>query len=181
MGQRRRLIVALLAGAAGMALLCGLASALLAPPRASAAERLQAARARWEARPFSGYRLVSRMGECMQRGEFRGATIVRVERQECFDNIRTVESLFSLIERIHSWGLSSPRCAPAGCVCKETRAIEAQYDEALGYPRRVRLHKYRFVDWAALLESPASYRAALECGNPPAIEMISVTELTPLP
>jgi hypothetical protein len=164
----------------GLAAVCALALLVRPPASASAAEKRQAAEQRWAARGFSGYRIVSRMGECMQRGEFRGDTVVSIERRDCFDSIRTVESLFSLIERIESWGLGRPRCAPSGCVCRETRAITAVYDEQLGYPRAVRLHKFRSVDWLALLRYPATYPAALDCANPPVIELLTVLELEPL-
>jgi hypothetical protein len=167
-------------GVVGLTTVCALALLVRPPASASAAERRQAAEQRWAARGFDGYRIVSRLGECMQRGEFQGERVVSIERRDCLDSIRTVESLFSLIERIESWGLGRPRCAPSGCVCRERRAITAVYDEQLGYPRAVRLHKFRSVDWLALLRYPTAYPAALDCANPPVIELLKVFELEPL-
>ena len=151
-----------------------------APRPPPAAQRL-AAEQRWETRGFRGYRIVSRMGACTQRGEFRDGQVLSLSRQDCFDSIRTVESLFALIARIEGWGLARPRCAPSGCVCRETRAIRALYDERLGYPRAVRLYKTRSVDWLRLLREPAGYPAALDCASPPVTDLLVVTELEALP
>lgn len=165
-----------------LALLCGALGLLVRPPaRVSAEEQLRAARARWDARGFTGYRIVSRMGDCVQRGEFRGPEILSISRQDCFDSIRTVEALFLLAERAQSWGLGSPRCAPSGCVCRETRSFYAVYDEQLGYPRAIRLRKYRTVDWAYLLGHPTAYHGLLGCMSPPEMDLVVVLALEPLP
>jgi hypothetical protein len=179
---RRPLLLAcsLVLGAA-LTAVCALLALAGTPARANLTHERLAAQQRWELRPFSGYRIVSRMGECMQRGEFRGERIVRVERHECFDRIRTVETLFALVERMEAWGLSTPRCAPSGCVCRETRAVEVEYDEHLGYPRTIRLHKFRAIDWPGLLRNPRLLPAALDCGNPPPIEMLTVSEVVAVP
>jgi hypothetical protein len=173
-------VMALLVG--GVALLC-VALALAAYPaeRVSAEERLRAAEARWQARGFDGYRIVSRMGECVQRGEFRGAEIVSVSRQDCFESIRTVESLFLLAGRTQSWGLGSQRCAPGGCVCRERRQFYTIFDEQLGYPLAIRLRKHWSVDWAYLARNPGSLQAALGCTSPPEIDLVTVLALEPLP
>ncbi|HWQ13447.1 MAG TPA: hypothetical protein VNL77_11640, partial [Roseiflexaceae bacterium] len=162
--------------------LCAPLATLARPPaRASAAAERLAAEGRWQARALAGYRMASRMGDCVQYGEFRGGKVVRLSRSDCFDTTRTVEWLFALVERAESWGLAAPRCAPSGCACRETRRFYAVYDEELGYPRAIRLHKVRTVDWATLLRNPATYPSALDCRTPPQVELLTVLELEPLP
>lgn len=78
---------------------------------------------------------------------------------------------------MQAWGLSTPRCAPSGCVCRETRAVEVEYDAQFGYPRLIRLHKFRAVDWPGLLRDPRLLPAALDCRNPPPLDMLTVSEL----
>jgi hypothetical protein len=167
--------------AAGLVLCAPLAALAARPARIPADVERLAAEQRWQARPVAHYRIVSRMGDCMQRGEFRGDEIISVSRKDCLDTIRTVEWLFALIARVESWGLARPRCAPSGCICRETRRIYAVYDDLLGYPRAVRLRKTRAIDWIGLLRNPEAYRAALDCATPPEIELFRVESLEVLP
>ena len=175
--RRQRLIVAL----GALLLLSGLLAVhASSATRATAEERLAAAQARWAAHGYRDYRIISRSGDCLQQGEFRGDQIVSVRRWPCLDTIRTVEYLFMIAERAQTWGLTRQRCAPSGCVCRESRAIYVVYDEQLGYPLAIRMRKFRSVDWAYLLQSPARYAGLLGCLNPPEIDLFRVLSLEPL-
>jgi hypothetical protein len=170
----RRLVVAL---AGGLAVACALLVALVRPGTASGEEQLRAAEARWAARGFTAYRMESRAGDCLQVGEFDGRHTLSLRRQPCFDRVRTVERLFAMVERLDSWGLAAPRCAPAGCVCREIRRVSVTYDEQLGYPRLIRLLPRRTVDWLYLLRNPESAARLTECVDPEPIVLMEVLRL----
>lgn len=157
-----------------------LAAALFATPEPSTAAQLEDARARWEARPFSRFRMVSRAGDCQQIAEFTRERFLYVKRQNCFDTVRSVERLFRLIEGASTWGLDGPRCAPSGCACAEKRRVYAIYHERYGYPIAIRLRKHRWIDWSYVFERPETLAQLPECIDPPDIDLMRVTELTPL-
>lgn len=159
---------------------CGLAATVFATPASPPDAQLEAARARWAERPFDHFRMVSRSGDCQQIAEFSGDRFVYVKRQNCFDTVRTVERMFRFVEGASAWGLSAPRCAPSGCACAEKRRVYALFHKEYGFPQVIRLRKHRWIDWGYVIQKPESLSRLAECVDPPDIDLMIVTELTPL-
>jgi len=133
-----------------------LACALLAPVAGGPAYESEfvAARARWQARPFSGYQLVvqeeTNASSCRQSVEVRDERIERVLQNRC---VRlpswTVSNLFTWGEQSSTAGL---RCYPSAitCVCHKSYSLTASYDPVLGYPRSI-THSWSLrLNWAYL-------------------------------
>lgn len=141
-----------LLGLAAMLLGC----VLLAPAAVGSASEtdLAAARARWQARPFSGYRLVVQeetgASSCRQTVEVRDEKIERVLENRC---VRlpswTVTNLFTWAEQSSD---ARSRCYPSAitCVCYKTYSLRASYDPQLGYPRSITHAWSLSLNWAYL-------------------------------
>jgi hypothetical protein len=127
-----------LLGVAGALLAC----AALAPVAGGAQEsEFVAARARWDARPFSNYQLVvqeeTEASSCRQASEIRAEKIDRVLQNRC---VRlpswTVSNLFLWAEQTSA---ASARCYPSAvtCVCYKEYSRRTNYDPLLGYPQSI--------------------------------------------
>lgn len=166
---------------AGLVLCAALGLAFaLAPSRAG---ELQRARARWDARPFMHYRLVTEhsggLGACRQDVEVQRERVVAVLANDCAREPLTVSNLFLDIERYEL--TIGGRCGPNGCSCDGPIAVEAQFDEQLGYPARYQVRtrpdlRWQYADyWRSLLYSGGCTLVGF--GGP----SIQVIALTPLP
>lgn len=136
MGGRRGFVrnLALLGGAA-LLLVCaalGLYTRQTTPHQA-----LEAARARWEARPFDVYRLQMTVhrpagGTCLQDVEVRGSEVTTIYRNTCFEPPVTIDTLFVRIEQFNR--SYEANCADrGGQICHAVR-VEAAYHGRYGYP-----------------------------------------------
>ena len=127
-----------LLGVAGALLAC----AALAPIAGGAqASEFAAARARWDARPFTSYRLVvqeqTEASSCRQASEIRAEKIDRVLENRCVRLASwTVSNLFLWAEQASA---VPSRCYPSAvtCVCYKISSLRANYDSVLGYPHSV--------------------------------------------
>lgn len=116
-----------------VALLLGGAFALAAPGADAAAEALATARARWGARPFARYQM--RVQDiCEQDVTVDGAQIVESSDTFCGLRGRTIDELFTLIERDETVTYS---CVARGCTCDDVMSVRAAYDPHLGYPTAI--------------------------------------------
>jgi hypothetical protein len=140
-----------LLGLAGALLAC----AALARVAGGAPEsEFAAARARWDARPFSGYQLVvqeeTEASSCRQASEIRAEKIDRVLENRCVRLAGwTVSNLFLWAEQASS--LPS-RCYPSAvtCVCYKVYSLRTSYDPLLGYPQSVTQAWGLRLNWAYL-------------------------------
>jgi hypothetical protein len=102
-------------------------------------QSLEAARARWAARPFAEYRMritVTRPGgtACLQDIEVRGVEVTTVHRNTCFEPPVTIDTLFTRIEQINRTYEAS--CADrGGQICHAVR-VQAVYHSRYGYPEQ---------------------------------------------
>lgn len=166
-----------LIGAAALALACALASGGVALRGRDAAE----AEARWRARPFQAYVLSFEELNCGMDVEVRDERVVRATLwSRCERDPRTVSDLFAVVRRDGDIGA---RCITEGCACDDRLRVTAEYDAALGYPRRIEVVIAAEVNWL----HPDAWRRLAATGRPPACAMmvgnkvIRVVSLTPLP
>jgi hypothetical protein len=177
--HRRHLLLA-----AAMAALVSCAALGLALQRApSQAQSLAAARALWDRRPFSRYRMATEhtggLGTCRQDVEVRDERVIAVLSNTCPRSPMTVTNLFVEIERyILTIG---GQCGPNGCDCDGPIGVDVIYDSRLGYPRQLEVRSKPELRWRYL----AYWRRVLSGGGctlvgfgGPAIEVVA---LTPLP
>ena len=146
-------------------------------------QSLAAARALWDRRPFSRYRMVTEhtggLETCRQDVEVWDERVVAVLSNTCPRSPMTVVNLFLEIERyILTIG---GQCGPNGCACDGPIGVDVVYDSRLGYPRRLKVRSKPEQRW----QYPAYWRRLLSGGgctligfDGPAIEVVS---LTPLP
>ncbi len=165
-----------------------------APRPAPQAADLAAARARWQARPFSAYRLTLTIyepgppGGCQQELVIRDEQVARVIRNACqrYRDPMTVSDLFTSIaadpQRITMMsGLDS---CQVGSVCLRVREVQVTYDSLLGYPHMLRVTEQNRPNW----RHPATWQHLLQHGRPPDYPMLGgsfnqhivVESLTPL-
>jgi hypothetical protein len=170
-----------------------LACAALVPVAgvAGQASELAAAKARWKARSFSGYRLVvqeeTNASSCRQAVEIRDEQIVRVLLNRCGRLPSwTVSNLFTWAEQA---GNPSSRCYPSTvtCVCHQAYSLRASYDAMLGYPQSISQAWSLRLNWAYLGHWKRLWRTGQlpDCANVSRFAeryvTISVVSLTPLP
>jgi hypothetical protein len=146
--QRKLLLI----GSLVSLVLGGLGIVAWSLPHSREEQRLAAQR-RWEARPFSAYRVtveIERLNTtCIEDLEVRGAEI-RVIQDSCAigwlpDMI--VPNLFQLGARLER----GPECfPPAGCSCARVRSGRVTYDKQLGFPREISIRRYYRPSWHQL-------------------------------
>ena len=107
-------------------------------------QELEAAKARWAARPFSRYRLAvqadSSLARCAQDLEVHGTEPAIVLENTCPSTL-TMEDLLASIEST----ITARECGPNGCECDGFVAIDVVYDQQWGYPRSIR--RFLQEDW----------------------------------
>lgn len=108
----------------------------------SARDALSQARRRWAARPFPNYDIAvaGQFGgsPCLQSMYVEGDSVVREYKNTCIaHSALTVPELFWFAEQ---GALQEGGCAPSGCGCEGIIRLAAEYDEEVGYPRRLRLY-----------------------------------------
>jgi hypothetical protein len=160
---------------------CTLLALLYTPlpsPTVRARELAQAER-RWASRPFARYRIVLRAASwCQVDVEIQGERVAQVFENTCPGEPKTVGDLFVQIRQLDS----TPErvyCAPDGCECTETHAVEADYDAALGFPHSIRVRRPRVPNWQALTGYLLS-RGLPSCLTPRDMEVINVVSLVPI-
>ena len=129
-----------------------LACAVLAPAMSGQESEFVAAKARWDARPFSDYQLVvqeeTEASSCHQASQIRAEKIDRVLQNRC---VRlpswTVDNLFLWAEQAST---VPTRCYPSAvtCVCYKVNSVRTTYDPLLGYPQRVTQAWSLRLNWA---------------------------------
>jgi hypothetical protein len=138
------------------------------------------AKARWSARPFSGYRLVLRRGNplhgetCRQDVSIQDDNVIYVALNTC-PRLSTISDLFKQLEDdmayVH-WG-------PNGVGC-DVRAVYPVYDPQLGYPLQIDYRQEHLWEAAVpplalrIRPGPCTLMAALW-------DSIEIVSLTPLP
>jgi len=163
-------------------------------PSLQAAE-LAAARARWQARPFTTYRLTLTRyepgppGGCQQDLIIRDEQVAEVIRDACqrYRDPMTVSDLFASIESDpqHITMMSGLDPCQVGNDCRRVREVQVVYDPVLGYPRTLRVTEQNRPNWW----HPFTWQHILEHGSPPDYPMLGgsfdqhivVESLTPLP
>jgi hypothetical protein len=161
-----------------------------------------AARARWQARPFTAYRLTLTLyepgppGGCQQELVIRNKQVVEVIWNTCprYRDPMTVSDLFASIESDFASIESDPQHITMmsgldpcqwGNDCRRVREVQVVYDPLLGYPRMLRVTEQNRPNWW----HPATWQYILEHGSPPDYPMLGgsfnqhivVESLTPLP
>jgi len=170
----------LLGGLAALILCAAIGVALASAPAPDT--DLQRARSRWEARPFSRYRLVTEhaggLATCGQDVEIDRELVVAVFANTCAREPITVENVFLDIER---YDLTiDGQCGPNGCACDGPIAVEARFDPALGYPTLFQVRseserRWQYLEfWKRLLIGGCT---PVGFGGP----SITVVALTPMP
>jgi hypothetical protein len=149
----------------------------------SGADELARGRARWQARPFARYRLVTElfggMRACRQDVEILNERVVQVFENTCPRSAVTVTNLFLEIDRFEL--IVGGRCGPNGCECDGSIEVDASFDPALGYPKAFHVRsrpaeRWRYLSyWRRLASGAACPRAGFDG---PAVEVVA---LTPLP
>ncbi len=100
---------------------------------------------RWATRPFVSYRMAVQDEMCYSDVAVRGDGGVWSFENSCGrGHVRTVESLFKLITRDQD---NESYCNGQGCICATFTSVQAQYDEALGYPTSVVVHVEIVPNW----------------------------------
>jgi hypothetical protein len=141
----------------------GVKAAAVADRQRSKLRELEQARALWEARPFSSYRLIIQLqprggSVCEKEFEVDEPAQTKTLRDTCpgpdysygnalmelLGSPRTVPGLFDYIEaEIGRVG----ECGTDGCACDGGRTIDAAYDTDLGYPKRIEGGGSYYKDW----------------------------------
>lgn len=152
---------------------------------------LQAAIARWQARPLGHYQLdttdVLGSRTCNQSVEVRDEQLVRVIDNTCqYPNLWAVSWLFHHTSR----ALAPPNtCAlldpVAGCICRTTAEVAVEYDPAYGYPRVIVVRP----TWQAAWQGSGYWWYTLQHGalpncTPPSVvpsEQVIVRQVISLP
>ncbi|HWQ14424.1 MAG TPA: DUF6174 domain-containing protein [Roseiflexaceae bacterium] len=163
-----------------LALACPLAALAAYGPLSPRARALAAAEARWRARPFAAYVMSLEELNCGLDVEVRDERVVRAALwSRCQRDARTVSELFALVRRD---GARGARCITQGCACDDRLRVDAEFDPALGYPRRIEVRVAAEPNWLHL----DTWRYMAANGRPPACAMmqgdklIRVLALTPL-
>jgi hypothetical protein len=156
---------------------------------------LAAARARWQARPFTAYRLTLTRyapgppGGCQQDLIIRDEQVAEVIRNECqrYRDPMTISDLFTSIESDpqHITMMSGLDPCQVGNDCRRVREVQVVYDPLLGYPHMLRVTERLEANWW----HPATWQHVFAHGSPPTFVMfggsfdqhIVVESLTPLP
>jgi len=121
--------------------------------------KLETARANWEARPFTRYRLIIEPGSdfclgcCGEDVEIENEVVTTVFEAHC-GATRTITDLFNDIETT----ITRRECGPNGCACDGIVSVEAVYHAQLGYPLRIRT--YFEKDWST---APDPFEMILGC------------------
>lgn len=104
---------------------------------------LAAARARWDARPFTGYLLVVERSEpplppCEQAAQIVDEQVRIIQRNTCQRSPQTVTELFDTIMRrepaINFQALIASSLKPE---CQESADVDVRYHPTLGYPEHI--------------------------------------------
>lgn len=164
------------AGAVGFALVAGCAVLLAWPAEARVANA--EARARWAARPFESYRLVTQDERCESEVVVRRGQVNANSTDGCTMRARPIEALFELIERDRE---ASPVCGARGCLCELVTRVAASYHPQLGYPTEITV----LASIRPLWTSAETWRVFLSTGQPPpcsggSSRTISVLAVEPL-
>jgi len=143
---------------------------------------LATARSRWAARPFSKYRILIEddNGQCHQDAAVQDETVVTGFHNDCRIPLRTVTSLFSLIEGVQP---SRYRCVDYGCACDTVMSVYTVYDAQLGYPTEIMFQWNVQANWRHL----DYWKYTWSMGHPPPCRVsnyrqtTTVLSLTPIP
>jgi hypothetical protein len=153
--KRTRLVAASIAGT----LLFAMFAVLGAQPLL-ARQGFEQARARWNARPFSNYRLVAQDGQCTYNVLVRKGQVNAGLSDGCVFRARTVDTLFTIIERNRQLNAV---CGPRGCLCQILTRVQASYHPELGYPTEIRIAAELYPNWS----NPDVWRTMLATGRSP--------------
>jgi hypothetical protein len=156
---------------------------------------LAAARARWQARPFTAYRMTLTLyepgppGGCQQALVIRNEQVAEVIRDECqrYRDPMTISDLFTSIapDPQHITMMSGLDPCQVGNDCRRVREVQVVYDPLLGYPHMLRVTEQHRPNWW----HPFTWQHILAHGSPPDYPMLGgsfdqhivVESLTPLP
>lgn len=137
--RNRRLIGWVACGIALISL--AMLGALVVGVRQAEAERAQrsidrsAARSRWEAAGIARYSMTLDENGCRYTAEVRGTLSMIDGRQlNCIFQPTSIAALFDLLALD---GAIQRLCDQRGCPCESITSVRGEYDEQLGYPRRV--------------------------------------------
>ncbi|HEX5691032.1 MAG TPA: DUF6174 domain-containing protein [Roseiflexaceae bacterium] len=173
----RRMLVAIAGLLAGACVLGVAAAVWLAP---EPARDLAAAQHRWQARPFSAYRMIvetQAFGACRFEVEIHDEQVTAILERSCLSPAPTVTDLFHTIQQ-HA---DENRCGPNGCACDGPIGAEVVYDAQLGYPTEVLVRPQAQQRW----RYPGYWKRAVFGGGCTLIgwigQRITVLSLTPLP
>jgi Family of unknown function (DUF6174) len=127
-------------------------AAAVADRQQSKLAELDQAKARWQARPFSSYRLINQFllfdgTVCERAFEVNQQAQTNVLRNTCSEGydfyFTNVQSSFSSVPGLFDYITAEigrvGECGSNGCACDGARTIDAVYDADLGYPKRIEL------------------------------------------
>lgn len=147
----------------------------------TAPAELAEARSRWAARAFTDYHLEVEDHRCKQVYDVRADRVRNIEPNRCDAYPRTVDELFTLIERDNTKSLA---CVIQGCTCDDFIYVDAEFDPALGYPRSILVRIIARPNW----QHPDFWERAIEQQRFPdckqlteGSKLIQVLSLKPLP
>ena len=171
----------ILVGAVLLFVFCALTGAfgLRTPSAVARTESWEQAQRRWDARPFTHYRMVVQAPSwCRMDLEINDERVVKVYQNTCPHPPQSVTELFKLVEWINS-DPDRVYCAPDGCECTERRFAQTVYDAELGFPRTIGVRRERATNWTGL------WHHVLEHGLPTCItpvdtDVVNVVSLQPL-
>jgi len=153
------------------------------------AQVLDAARARWKARPFDHYRLTVQYDggivgmSCLKDAEIRDERIVTVTQSTCTNGMYmpaffTIAELFAQME--YDIATYDGQCGPNGCACDGDYRLEAAFEPTLGYPQKFQvalLPDERAAPWPLRLFTRCTYIGSFG----PDLGQTRVIAVTPLP
>lgn len=155
--------------------------------RADTAENdaaLYEARARWDRREFTAYRMQLKDRGCGMEVEVRAEQVVKTSyanRLPCEQPPVAVRDLFNLVERDGDVRLT---CVSRGCACDDILTIQVEYHPTLGYPQMIEIGLTPSPNWrhADFWSAAWKIRSLNTCDSLAAgSRVLRVLELTPLP
>jgi hypothetical protein len=159
---RYRYLVALIIACVAIALIWLAITAAVADRQRSKLVELEQARALWDARPFSSYRLLIQLqprggSVCEKVFEVDEPAQTKTSRDTCpngsmanylFESLGSPGTVPGLFDYIETEVGRVGECGFDGCACDGRRTIDAVYDTALGYPKRFEVESYK--DWSTV-------------------------------
>jgi hypothetical protein len=157
-----RLMVAIVACMAIPLVWVAVTAVAVADGQRSKLGELEQARVRWEARPFSGYRVLIQLqprggSACEKIFEVDESAQTKTSRDSCsngsmanylFESLGSPGTVPGLFDYIETEVGRVGECGFDGCACDGRRTIDAVYDTALGYPKRFEVGSYK--DWSTV-------------------------------